>query len=153
MMRVEFPKRLRRRMMKHLFFAGRKEIGGVLLAKQIEPGWFQLEDFTVDKKAGTSGTFIRHPEEHEAAIDNFLDRNGDDYERYNYLGEWHSHPSFSVDPSVQDIYSMQTLLEEEPEIGFATLLIVKLSYLHRLDNSATLFQRNMRPSQVEIVRS
>jgi hypothetical protein len=52
---------------------------------------------------------------------NFFER----YRRFNYLGEWHSHPSFSVQPSFEDIESMTDIVENgNSTITFAVPLIV-----------------------------
>jgi len=52
---------------------------------------------------------------------NFFER----YRRFNYLGECHSHPPFSVQPSFEDIESMTDIVENgNSTITFAVLLIV-----------------------------
>ena len=52
--KVELPLELRRRMKKALSRAGRREIGGILMAEQIEAGHFRIVDFTVDKITGSA---------------------------------------------------------------------------------------------------
>ena len=43
---------------------------------------------------------------------------------FNYLGEWHFHPSFSVRPSPEDVATMTELVEDERiPISFAVLLV------------------------------
>lgn len=41
-MKIEFPASLRRRMRRRLWWAGRREIGGILMAEQIAPGHLGL---------------------------------------------------------------------------------------------------------------
>jgi hypothetical protein len=50
-----------------------------------------------------------------------------DYRRFNYVGEWHSHPSFEPEPSSRDDTSMREIVQD-PKVGanFVALLIVKL---------------------------
>jgi hypothetical protein len=50
-----------------------------------------------------------------------------DYTRFNYIGEWHSHPSFTPVPSRCDDNSMREIVQD-PKVGanFVVLLIVKL---------------------------
>ena len=44
-----------------------------------------------------------------------------------YIGEWHSHPSFDVKPSPQDVETMVKLVTDPAFRGsFATLMIVRL---------------------------
>jgi hypothetical protein len=58
----------------------------------------------------------------------FFQRAQHDYTRFNYIGEWHSHPSFEPIPSLRDDTSMREIIQD-PEVGanFVVLLIVKLN--------------------------
>ena len=69
----------------------------------------------------------------------FFSQTCEEYTRFNYLGEWHSHPSFSVTASNMDVRSMQTLARD-PEVGanFLALLIVRLS-AGRLAGSGSVY--------------
>jgi JAB domain-containing protein similar to deubiquitination enzymes len=51
-----------------------------------------------------------------------------DYVRFNYWGEWHSHPSFELEPSEKDDISIREIVEDR-DVGanFVVLLIVKLA--------------------------
>ena len=49
-------------------------------------------------------------------IASFFDRVNHEYVRFNYIGEWHSHPSFEPEPSTKDDLSMQDIVED-PEVG------------------------------------
>lgn len=57
----------------------------------------------------------------------FFRRHACDYTRFNYLGEWHSHPLFYPIPSATDHASMRALVTD-PAMGanFLVLMIVKL---------------------------
>jgi integrative and conjugative element protein (TIGR02256 family) len=101
------------------------EIGGVLMGEQITPGHFRIVDFSVDTKSGDNSRFIRRPEHHREALDAFFAKTEADYSRFNYLGEWHSHPSYEARPSQQDVAEMRSLVEEEEGIPFSVLLIVR----------------------------
>lgn len=149
-MRVDFSRAEIDRMKTLLKRAGRREIGGVLMAEQIKESHFKLVDFSVDEQAGSTAHFVRSAEHHRLALMSFFDRTGMDYARYNYLGEWHSHPSFSVVPSSQDIASMQDLVEGERGINFALLMIVKRARFWRFECSALLFQKGLSPQGVDL---
>ena len=62
-----------------------------------------------------------------SALARFFRLTGEDYTRFNYLGEWHSHPSFSTTPSEKDVQSMLEIAGD-PEVGanFVALVIVRL---------------------------
>lgn len=151
MIDIEISPELRRRFKRQLRFAGHREIGGILMSEQIAPNRFRLLDFSVDQKTGTRNGFRRNEVEHMEALDRFLARHGNNFARYNYLGEWHSHPSFSVEPSVRDCQTMFELTSRDETVLFAALLIVRLDYWFFLRCSAMMFVRGQRPRPISIV--
>lgn len=151
-MKVKIGAEIRRRLRRELRSAGSREIGGVLMGEQIEPGNFRVVDISVDGATGGRAHFVRSPEVHCEALDDFFRRTGEAYNQYNYLGEWHSHPGFPVTPSVQDATSMRELVHGERGIDFAVLLIVRLDWWHSIACSCTLFRRGQMPSAVAILK-
>jgi proteasome lid subunit RPN8/RPN11 len=109
-----------------LLKAGRREVGGILMAEHIGPNTFELKDLTVHRR-GSVFNFVRAIEEALGRLRTFFDRAQHDYTRFNYIGEWHSHPSFEPVPSPRDDESMREIIKD-PEVGanFVVLLIVKL---------------------------
>ena len=152
-MKIELTREVRSRMLTGLKKAKRREVGGILMAEQVKPGEFRVVDFSLDDSNGSSDHFVRSPEHHCIALNDFFSRTGNDYTRYNYLGEWHSHPNHRHLPSATDIQSMKDLLDEEESISFAVLLIVKRGWWSRLLCSATLFRQGVAPSSVEVSAS
>lgn len=151
-MQIVLPKQIRARISSQLRRAGSREIGGLLLGEQIDDdGRFRVVDFTVDPESGEHAFFERRPEAHDAALQAFFERNGNDYGRFNYLGEWHSHPSFPVRPSRTDVTTMQSLVDDGGNIDFAVLMIVRLRMFVMLQVSANLFIRGHAPQPVELV--
>lgn len=150
-MRVELPKNVAGKFRKHLRKAGRREIGGVLMAEQLAHGEFRIVDFSVDDQTGGPAHFVRSPRQHKTALESFFARTGADYRRFNYLGEWHSHPSFPAYPSTADCASMASLVEGERDIHFAVLLIVRLRLWMILECSASLFVKGRSPIPVNLV--
>ena len=144
------PKRLVKTLKRRLKLAGRREIGGILLAEQMSPGSFKLVECSLESQVGTRSQFRRSEAEHTMALNAFLERNGNEYGRFNYLGEWHSHPSFSVNPSQQDRMTMEGIVNDNADLPFAVLLIVKLSGWFGLKASATVFEHSKEPYSMEI---
>lgn len=142
----------RRRFASQLRQSGRREIGGILFGEQLAPGQFRLVDFSVDDATGSAAHFCRTTEQHSKELESFFERTGREFAKYNYLGEWHSHPSFPVEPSAQDSRSMSELVHGETNIGFAALLIVRLDFLLFLRVGAVMFSRNNAPEQIRIIR-
>jgi proteasome lid subunit RPN8/RPN11 len=125
--------------------AGPREIGGILMAEQLsEPGHFSVVDFSVDPNSGRDDFFERDPSSHTATLLKFFARHGHDYGRFNYLGEWHSHPCFPLRPSLRDIRTMLDLVHGEAGIDFALLMIVKLRSPFSIEGQANLFARGRK---------
>jgi integrative and conjugative element protein (TIGR02256 family) len=143
-MKLLLPGRIRSQWTNALRVAGRREIGGVLLGELVKPGTFKIAEITIQRSGGTFCHFTRDPKLHEKAIEAFFERTGHNYERFNYLGEWHSHPSFSTRPSASDVRSMFRIVSE-PDVGanFAALVILRLASRTELEISAYAF----RPGQ------
>ncbi|WP_130327299.1 Mov34/MPN/PAD-1 family protein [Sphingomonas sp. BK036] len=148
-MRLAMPHEFRTRLHEVVKEAGRREIGGVLMAEQIEPGSFRLVDFSVDSRSGGAAHFVRSVEHHQEALAAFFERTGSDYGRFNYLGEWHSHPNHLPVPSGEDTASMRDLVGGERDIPFAVLLIVRASR-RGLMCTATLFEHGADAAEVAL---
>jgi len=150
-MRLEVTHALAERMRADLKRAGRQEIGGILFAEQLEPNRFKIVDCSTDFHSGSHSTFRRDPVVHNALLRQFFERTGNDFRRFNYLGEWHSHPSFSVRPSPEDVAEMTSLVQVgKSQISFAVLLVLRIRFHFWLDASATLFARDHVPARVRI---
>lgn len=150
MVTISLPSEQRARLSGCLRRAGRREIGGILMGEQVAPDHFRIVEFSVDAATGTAAHFVRSPEHHAAALGAFFKRTGAEYMRFNYLGEWHSHPSFPVRPSSEDVASMQGLVDGERDIDFSALLIVRLRYWLRLEARAYMFVRRSPPQAVSL---
>lgn len=151
-MQLQLPTNVLRRMRRHLFMSGSREIGGILMGEEIGDQMFEIVDFSVDTSRGTRAQFVRDADHHDEALSTFFERTGDEYSRFNYLGEWHSHPSFSVNPSFQDVRAMHDLVDGTGEVDFAVLFISRLKWKWRFECSAHLFVRSHSPSEVKVIR-
>jgi integrative and conjugative element protein (TIGR02256 family) len=115
------------RMRAALHGASMREIGGVLMAEHTGPNQFEVLDITIHGR-GTIAYFLRRVEEAVTRLKSFFVRANHDYAKFNYLGEWHSHPSFELEPSGRDDRSIREIVEDQ-DVGanFVVLLIVKLA--------------------------
>lgn len=116
--------------------AGQYEIGGILMAEHVGVNEFVVRKITTHKK-GTFASFIRKIEDAVGSLRTFFKNTEHKYNRFNYIGEWHSHPSFSPYPSYTDDLSMLEIIQDE-SVGanFVVLLIVKLDNAGNLVGSA-----------------
>lgn len=133
-----------------LKLGGIREIGGWLAAEQLAPGDFELVGFTVDLDVGTHNRFASLPNTHGAQLDDILAANSDRAGRMDYLGEWHSHPTFAPVPSDIDVAAMTKMVEKSGP-SFATLLIVRLLGTATLQATITTFQRGLPPEHGQLI--
>lgn len=121
--------------------AGTKEIGGQIFGEQLAASDFCTTEFTVQKRRGSFARFFVDLTQAAKDAMRFFHKTEHRYLRYNYIGEWHSHPSFTVTPSATDVQSMIALVTDPSFRGnFAALLVMKLAG-DRLELSAQVFDR------------
>ena len=115
-----------RRIGRALKKAGRHEVGGILMAQHVGVNEFTITDLTVHK-GGAIASFVRRVEDALGHLRSFFVRTNHDYRRFNYIGEWHSHPIFELEPSSKDEASMlEIILDRTLGAKFIILLLVKL---------------------------
>jgi [CysO sulfur-carrier protein]-S-L-cysteine hydrolase len=152
-MNLLLPPQIIKRLRRELRRATWKEIGGVLMGEHVRDEVFRVTDISIQRSGGTQACFIRDPKDHKAQLQEFFNRTGEDYQRFNYLGEWHSHPSFDAFPSSTDIKTMQSMLSD-PDVGahFLILLITKLSRTKGIETTVILFRPGEPPVEVPVLR-
>lgn len=140
-----------KRLQRELRRAGRREIGGLLMGEHIADELFRVVEISVQKAGGTDACFIRRPDDHRAQLQKFFAATGNDYSRFNYLGEWHSHPSFEPLPSGTDLRAMQSLVEDsEVGVNFLVLVVCKRGAGGAIEATATAFRALSEPLAITI---
>lgn len=150
-MRLLLTRPITQRLQRELRDAGRREIGGLLLGEHVRDDVFRIVDLTVQRSGGSKACFVRRPHEHQAELNRFFEQTGANYTRFNYLGEWHSHPSFAPVPSATDMETMQSIVSDT-SVGanFLVLMIVKLASGRQLQLSAAAFRPDVPPAEAHI---
>src|SRR5438552_15517390 len=133
-MQLLVPPEIASRLVNALTLAGQREIGGILMGEHVGGSTFRVKDLTIQRKKGTFAAFVRIVAEILAPLREFFDTTKHDYTRFNYLGEWHSHHSFALEPSSKDHLTMYEMVMD-PQLGahFLVLLLVKLNDRAELD--------------------
>lgn len=126
MLTLVLPVEIQETLLAALRRAGDREVGGVLMAAHVGPNRFDVVEITVHRR-GAVASFVRRIEDAIGRLRAFFSSTGNDYTKFNYIGEWHSHPLFAPEPSRKDDVSMREIVDD-PSVGanFAVLLIVKL---------------------------
>jgi proteasome lid subunit RPN8/RPN11 len=126
-MRLRLPADQIARLRDALRRAGTREIGGQIFGEQLAPSNFVATELTLQRRPGTFARFVVDLIQAARDAVRFFDRTAHQYTRYNYIGEWHSHPSFAVRPSEVDVAAMRRLVRD-PDFkgGFAVLMITRL---------------------------
>jgi [CysO sulfur-carrier protein]-S-L-cysteine hydrolase len=127
MLKIRLPPEVRATMTRACRRAGIRETGGMLFGEHVAPGDFRVVEATV-AGTGTVAQFLRDLVGSLAHLEKFFRRTRHDYQRFNYLGEWHSHPSFALTPSHTDDSTMYDLVHDAAtNARFAVSIIVKLA--------------------------
>jgi hypothetical protein len=105
------------------------------MAEHVAVNEFSLREMTFHRR-GTFASFVRRIEDALGRLRSFFEETKHNYRRFNYIGEWHSHPSFVPEPSPRDDASMREIVTD-PDVGakFVVLLVVKLEDSSRISGS------------------
>lgn len=149
-MKIFLAPEIGKRLHRELRRAGSREIGGLLMGENLGDELFRVVDISIQRSGGTHACFIRNPKDHQAYLQAFFARTGKDYTRFNYLGEWHSHPSFDAVPSRTDMETMQSMVSDQ-EVGANFLVLVIAKRLgQQIEATATVFMPNTTPISVPL---
>jgi integrative and conjugative element protein (TIGR02256 family) len=138
-MEISIHPQVRSKLIEVLRKSGTFETGGILMGECLAPNRFRITELSVSPKGGFAH-FVRSLVHALDPLRRFFERTGHQYLRFNYLGEWHSHPSFVPEPSDRDLQSMLQIVQD-PDVGatFAILLIVRLRNRTILEGTVTVF--------------
>ncbi len=150
-MKVLLPEGVLETLERELRQAQRREVGGILAGEHVDGETFRVADISVQRSGGSAAHFVRDPAHHREFLDQFFERTGHDYRRFNYLGEWHSHPGAPAVPSSTDCNTMARLMADpDTNANFAVLLIAKLHSWWGLQLSGTAFRDGQPPDPTDL---
>jgi proteasome lid subunit RPN8/RPN11 len=152
-MQILLPEKITQRLSVALEAAGRREIGGILMGERVSDRVYRVQNLTVQRRGGTFASFVRGIQGILTPLKQFFRQTDYNYTRFNYLGEWHSHPSFALEPSPLDRETMWDIVED-PQVGanFAVMIIVRLDSIGRLQATATVYLPGRRMLEGELIQ-
>lgn len=126
MLTLKIPPEIAKEIALALSKNGRDECGGILMGEHTGVNHFTVRKISIHKK-GTWSTFVRFVEDAIRALNVFWKEHKENYSKFNYVGEWHSHPQFPEYPSDHDDKSMREIVDDEAVgANFAVLVVVRL---------------------------
>lgn len=123
------------------------------MGEHIGAAVFRVKNLTIQHQGGTFASFVRKVQDIINPLTEFFRNTNNNYTRFNYLGEWHSHPSFVPEPSARDRETMRSIVDD-PQVGanFAILMIVRLNTTEILEGSITVFQPGNHVFKGELIK-
>ena len=151
-MQLILPRETREQIKTALREVGRREIGGILMAEHIGENTFRVQSVTIQRRGGSFATFLRVVEAFHGSLRKFFRQTEYNYVKFNYIGEWHSHPSFAPTPSETDHRTMLSIIND-PQTGafFVVLLIVKLDENGEFVGTVTVYQPDASAFRGELI--
>ena len=105
-----------------------REIGGILFGEHVADADFRIVEATLQEQGGDDRNFYRKGGKARRDLKRLSHRYDQNPKRFNYLGEWHSHPNTLVLPSLDDELTMRELLADPgAAVNFLVLLINRLN--------------------------
>jgi hypothetical protein len=140
-MRLLLPPEVIERLIAALKKAGEREIGGILMGEHVGENVFRVKDLTIQYHSGSFAAFWRAVHDIILPLRKFFRMTHYNFRRFNYLGEWHSHPAFTTEPSATDHRTMRGMVED-PKLGahFVVLMVVRLDSTAQLPGSVTVYR-------------
>lgn len=151
MLTLVLPSEITEQIERALIRAGTREIGGLIMAEHIGTNRFIVRDVTINRR-GTFASFVRRIQGVWSKLSQFFDQTKHDYTRFNYIGEWHSHPSFNPCPSTKDHSTMKEIIADNTVgANFVVLLVVKLGAAQSLIGTAHTYLPGGMHEESEVV--
>jgi hypothetical protein len=152
-LQIILPDGIEQRLITALKDAGDQEIGGILMGEHVAGFVYRIQDITIQYHHGTFVSFVRVIQEILNPLRQFFRRTGHNFVRFNYLGEWHSHPSYALVPSNVDSETMWEIVED-PKVGanFAALMIIRLNATDHVEGTVTIYLPGHRMFRGKLAR-
>lgn len=152
-MKILLPESIVQKLTLALKKADSREIGGILMGEHLSKGVFRVKELTIQEHGGTYFSFVRQLKNILNPLRLFFYKTGYNYKKYNYLGEWHSHPEFTPEPSICDSETMWEIVND-PEMGanFVVLMIVRLNKIEHLEGTVSVYLPKNQRFKGELIR-
>jgi len=123
---IIIPKEITLRLIKQISKYSPLETKGALFAEDLGNDTFKIDEVYLEPKPGTT-TFVKLYINHEYVTfqKNYHKLRKNNFSKYNYIGDWHSHPLFECFPSSYDVSEVEKDMKQSNAI-FLVQLILKV---------------------------
>lgn len=147
---IIIPKRLRILIHSYVKKYSPNETKGALFAKKINDETFEVEDVYLEPNIGTfSFVKLYNNKMYRRFCKQYFDKHKGEYHLHNYIGDWHSHPLFSCNPSYYDIQEVERDLEKS-NAKFLIQIILK-DENNKLIGNAFYYNKEVSAKKIELI--
>lgn len=112
-MKIIIPKNFSNKIFERIKETAPNETKGALFAQKINDNLYVVDDVYFEKKVG-SFAFVElyNNKIYQQFQRKYHEKHNNDFKNHNYIGDWHSHPSFECYPSGFDQLEVQADLQQ-----------------------------------------
>ena len=125
-MEIIIPKKISLKLKKQISKYSPLETKGALFAEDLGNDTFRIDEVYLEPKPGTT-TFVKLfiNQEYVSFQKNYHKLRKNNFSKFNFIGDWHSHPLFECFPSSYDIREVEEDIKKSNAI-FLVQLILKV---------------------------
>lgn len=148
-MKIIMPKTISKKIYQRIKETSPNETKGALFAKKINDDLYEIDAVYFEKIIGTYA-FVKlyNNEAYKKFQEKYHAKHLNDYETHNYIGDWHSHPSFECYPSSYDRLEVESDLQKS-NAKFLIQMILK-NINQSLTGNCFLYNAFVSVEQIEL---
>ena len=147
---IIIPKRIRKIIYENVKKHSPNETKGALFACKKDDSTFEIEDIYIEPSVG-SFAFVKlyNNKSYKRFCQKYFSKHEDEDNVHNYIGDWHSHPSFSCYPSSYDKQEVEEDLRQSNAL-FLIQIILKIEH-NKLIGNAFLYNKDCSAYKIKLI--
>jgi proteasome lid subunit RPN8/RPN11 len=146
---IIIPKKISLILIKQISKHSPLETKGALFAEDLGNDTFKIDEVYLEPKPGTT-TFVKLyiNQEYLSFQKNYHKFRKNNFSKYNYIGDWHSHPLFECLPSSYDVSEVEEDIKKSNAIFLVQIILKVLK--GRLVGNAFYYTRETSAKKVKL---
>jgi proteasome lid subunit RPN8/RPN11 len=146
---IIIPKKISLILIKQISKHSPLETKGALFAEDLGNDTFKIDGVYLEPKPGTT-TFVKLyiNQEYVSFQKNYHKFRKNNFSKYNYIGDWHSHPLFECLPSSYDVSEVEEDIKKSNAIFLVQLILKVLK--GRLVGNAFYYTRETSAKKIKL---